>query len=326
VGEIAEALRRAHAERAAKRAERESGSGAPARDRRDDVYTESARRHGAERPPDAGSAAIARPREPSLPAPAPSDGRAPATGEAADRQRVVRLSHEKPASRAAQGVLVDQGGAVTDACLQLAMRVQKGLKTAEARTLMIASGMRNEGKTTTSCNLALALASLGSASGVALVDLDLRRPSLCEVLELPPPACGIEDVIGGLQPLERAVVSVGSPPLDVYPCLRGQSKAHELLLKPQFEQVLRVLRDRYEIVVLDSPPTLIVPDAAIIMQHADSFAVVARAGVTRSRSFRKMLEILPRRRLLGAILDGGATSVRKTYYEQYSPEAERGDG
>jgi capsular exopolysaccharide synthesis family protein len=323
VGEIAEALRRAHAERAAKRAERESGAAPTQRERRDDVYSESARRHDEERPADAPGP-IARPREPSPPAPPPTGTRRSGNGAGADRARAVHLSHETPASRAAQGVLIDEG--VTDACLQLAMRVQKGLKAAEARTLMIASGMRNEGKTTTSCNLALALASLGSADGVALVDLDLRRPSLREVLELPSPDCGIEDVISGLQPLERALVPVASPALDVYPALRGQSKAHELLLKPQFEQTLRALRDRYEIVVIDSPPTLIVPDAAIIMQHADCFAPVARAGVTRSRSFRKMLDILPRRRLLGAILDGGATSVRKAYYQQYQPEAEHDDG
>jgi capsular exopolysaccharide synthesis family protein len=233
----------------------------------------------------------------------------------------VELTHVGDASHAPQGVLVDGGGAVTDACLQLALRVRKALLDRDARTLAVVSATRNEGKTTVSCNLALAMASLGQVGRVALVDLDLRRPSIATVLELVTPACGIEDALARGEPLTSARIHVSSPDLDVYPCLRGHPRAHELLLDPHFSELVAELRQAYDVVVFDTPPTLLVPDATIVMEHVDCFAPVARAGVSRVRNFKKILETLPRGRMLGVILDGGATSMRKGYYDHYAPDA-----
>lgn len=91
-------------------------------------------------------------------------------------------------------------------------------------------------------------------------------------------------------------------------------------MTPSFEATLRELVERYELVVLDTPPVLVVPDTTIIMEHADCYATVARAGITRARHFKRMLETLPRKRMLGAVLDGGATSIHKTYYRHYAPD------
>jgi Mrp family chromosome partitioning ATPase len=135
-------------------------------------------------------------------------------------------------------------------------------------------------------------------------------------------------VLTGDATLEQVRIAVATPRLDIYPCLRGHPKAHEMLLAPSFEAMVRDLTDRYDVVVFDSPPTLLVPDSTIIMEHVDCFAPVARAGMTRSRNFRKMLETLPRRRMLGAILDEGTRKSRKGYYDHYAvdpvPDA-RGD-
>ena len=113
---------------------------------------------------------------------------------------------------------------------------------------------------------------------------------------------------------------MASPRLDVYPCLHGQPKAHELLLAPRFEQVVEELREAYDVVVFDSPPSLLVPDSTIMLQHVDSFAPIARAGVTRARNFKKMLDMLPRKRMLGGILDCGAMPGHKGYYHHYGPD------
>ncbi len=232
----------------------------------------------------------------------------------------AHLTHEGEESRAPQAVLIDAGGMVTDACLQLALRVRKYLHDLDAHSLVVVSALRNEGKTTVSCNLALALATLGQVERVALVDLDLRRPSLEKVLELPRPRCGIEDVIARNEPLANARVHLIDPTLDVYPCLRGQNKAHELLLRPGFAHLIEELRETYDLVVFDSPPTLLVPDSSIIMQHVECFAPVARAGITRARNFRKMLETLAHKRMLGPILDSGRARVRRGYYERYESD------
>jgi Mrp family chromosome partitioning ATPase len=326
VGEIADALRRAHAERVKLE---EAGISDPAGTRREpveDIYSESAKRHEQElSAPQGERPAREAPTTPAPPAPAERAAQPPISRPQDEELPGVQLTHDAEEARVPQGVLIDEGGAVTDACLQLALRVRKALFDMDARTIVVASAMRNEGKTTVSCNLALSLASLGQSARVALVDLDLRRPSLGRVLELPVPACGIEDVIAAGRPLEHARVRIVSPRLDVYPCLRGQLKAHELLLTPSFATTLCELRERYEIVVLDTPPALIVPDATIIMEHADCYAMVARAGMTRARNLKRMLETLPPKRMLGSVLDGGATHVRKIYYERYTPDAREED-
>lgn len=320
MGEISEALRRARRDRAEGAAEPETPRSG--REPADDVYSASAARHAEEHPPEparprADPAAV---REPSPPAPSPT---APDAGRpvASTPDDAVELTQEGNEARTSQGVLVDDGGIITDACLQLALRVRKALLDRDFRTVAVVSALRNEGKTTVSCNLALAMASLGRVSGVALVDLDLRRPSVETVLELKKPPHGVEDVLVRGEPLLSARVPISRPRLDVYPCLRGQPKAHELLLTRRFEEMIHELRDRYEVVVFDSPPCLLVPDATIILQHVDCFAPVARAGMTRARNFKKMLETLPRKRMLGGILDAGTIPARRGYYEHYAPDA-----
>ena len=330
MGEIEEALRRA---RESRPGGRPAANAASASKTAVDVYSVSAERHAREQPqePEPRTFDADAPREPSPPAPPPNPAPPPdpATEAAAQSDRLsdgresspaVELTHHGAEARAPQGVLVDDGGAITDACLQLALRVRKAMNDRDARTLVVVSALRNEGKTTVSCNLALALAALGQVSRVALVDLDLRRPSLETVLELETGTVGIGDVLAGEASLAEARVPVAAPRLDVYPCLRGQPKAHELLLLDRFEAIVAELREAYDFVVFDSPPSLLVPDPTIIMQHVECFAPVARAGLTRARNFKKMMDLLPGKRMLGGILDGGSIAIRKSYYAPYQPD------
>ncbi len=317
MGEIAEALRRANDARQAQRVE--DAANKPTREplpsATDSIYTELLQRglEAPDREAATGSGVV------STRAAGHGD-RKPDHLADEEPKEVHPLTQHSPQTHAPQGVVLDQGGVITDACLQLALRVRKLLADRGARSVVVVSALRGEGKTTVSCNLALALASLGRERRIALVDLDLRRPSLLSVLELGPAAVGVEDVILGKARRPDARISIEEPPLDVYPCLHGQSKAHELLLLPSFAEFVLELEDRYDIVVFDSPPTLLVPDAAIALEQAATYAVVARSGVTRARSFRKVLAALSDHQRLGAILDCGTPLVKGTYYERYEPD------
>ncbi len=314
MGEISEALQRARRER---ETHPEPAVPAPApRVSSEDVYTTSARLSEEQRADGAPAPTEPAPAAPP-PAALPSDA-PPAPSEDAAAME-AELSHSTDDSEAAQAVLVDDGGAVTDACLQLALRARRALIDRDARTLAVVSALRNEGKTTVSCNLALSMAALGQSDRVALVDLDLRRPSLETVLELRTPTVGIGRVLSEGLPLADACVHVADPGLDVYPCLRGLPRPHDLLLT-HFERVFEELRERYEVVIFDTPPSLLVPDATIILQHVECFAPVARAGMTRARNYRKMLSALPKGRMIGAILDCGPPQIRRGYYEHYHSE------
>ena len=115
--------------------------------------------------------------------------------------------------------------------------------------------------------------------------------------------CGIEAVLQGRESIDRACVSVGRPEIDVYPSYEPQRAAHELLVQPSFEHLIVSLTERYDAVLLDTPPALLVPDATLILAHVGACLPIARMGRTRARAFRQMLDLLPRDRILGGILN-----------------------
>jgi receptor protein-tyrosine kinase len=218
--------------------------------------------------------------------------------------------------------VLDSHGAAAEAARHLALRVRRELDARRARSLAVVSSERAEGKTTVACNLALALASLSRGRSVALVDLDLRKPSVAHVLELPHEH-GIDDLLRGDCPLAAARVEIQKPALDVYPARMPEQSAHELLVASAFPALVAELEQRYEITVFDTPPTLLVPDAAVIVEHAGAALAVSRAGRTRRRAFEQMIETLPPGKLAGAVLNEGALPGAERQYGYYGGAAKQ---
>jgi len=217
-------------------------------------------------------------------------------------------------------IVVDDGPQL-EKCRHLALRVRKELDFRGARSLAVTSGMRDEGKTTVICNLSTALASLSRGRRVALVDLDLRKPSIAEVLGLKE-GCGIEQVLFGKASLEDARVTVGRPQIDVYPAYEPQRGAHEVFVLPRFTETIQQLTNMYDVVLVDTPPTLLVPDATLILAQVSACLPVARVGRTRARAYRQMLDLLPRKQILGEILNGGrAQRFSNDHYYYQAPAA-----
>ena len=108
----------------------------------------------------------------------------------------------------------------------LAVEVRSRLEKVAARSLAIVSPLRNEGKTTVACNLAAALASLTGDREVALVDLDLRNPTVRRWLGVRP-TIGLESFLLGQVGIEETCIHLEDPSLDVYPAVVAQRSAHE---------------------------------------------------------------------------------------------------
>jgi len=227
--------------------------------------------------------------------------------------------HAAPQSLDAQAGQLALPGEETpggELCRHLALRVHSELERRGARSLAIVSALRNEGKSTVACNLAIALASLTRGRGVALVDLDLRKPSVASVLGITA-KIGIERVLDGQARLAEAVVAIDEPALDVFPAVEPQRNAHELLLQPAFPELLRQLEARYAAIVFDTPPTLLVPDTRLILRHVPVCAPIARTGSTRAHAFRQMVDVLPRGQILGPILNGNRPPSHSRDYYYY---------
>jgi len=223
-------------------------------------------------------------------------------------QRVDTIEPTRPAI-----VMRDDPG--VENCRHLAVKLRAELDRRNVGVVAIVSGVRGEGKTTVACDLALALASISGAGEVALLDLDLRNPSVARYLGLQVEQ-GIEDFFHGQHTLDSARVEVARPGLDIFPALRPVRDAHELLVTPALAKLIAELRRRYAMVVIDTPPTLVVPDASLILREVPACVAVARAGVTRARTFRDLVEALPQGRLVGEVLNGSRPGPQH-YYGYY---------
>ena len=219
-------------------------------------------------------------------------GRADALPELSER-RIATLLNADPAVAVTEGPQVE-------ACRRIALRVRAQLDAARAHSVAIVSAGRADGKTTVACNLALALASLSQGRQVALVDLDLRNPSVAKSLGLAP-STGIEEVLHDRASAADVQVSIDEPELDVYPAFTPPARSHELLVLPRLAALIDQLERRYETVVIDTPPVLMTPDASLILKHVGACIPIARAGWTRQRSFRALVDALPRRMVLDAL-------------------------
>ena len=233
----------------------------------------------------------------------------------------VTLSTDRSGEWFARAVVVDSHGSIAESFRHIVLRLRRELEVRNLRHVAVVSALRAEGKTTIACNLALAFASLGYGRSVALVDLDLRKPSVARSLGVVPGKAGIEEVLRGERSLREACVSIERPALDVYAVRRSVADAHELLVRPELGGVLEDLARRYEITVLDTSPVLLVPDATMILERVVAAVAVARSGHTSQRGFEAMLEILPPGRVVGSILNEGALPASTRLYGYYSEES-----
>jgi Mrp family chromosome partitioning ATPase len=256
----------------------------------------------------------------------PGEGRARSAAQPAQRRPLGTPAREQvlEALSPTDPAIVLEGGQNVEACRHLAVRLRAQLEAAGARSVAIVSAMRDEGKTTVLCDLGLALASLSAGREVALVDLDLRNPSIVRVLNLAAPH-GVEETLLGKARLEDVRVSVRSPALDIYPALAPQRSAHELLGLPSFGRLIAELEERYTTVLIDTPPALLVPDTNLILRHVDVCLPIARAGKTRARSFRNLVETLPRQQILAELLNDSRAQRSYGYYDYYGPDEEGGE-
>lgn len=157
------------------------------------------------------------------------------------------------------------------------------------RVVAVTSAGRREGRTTTAANLALTAALEGRAT--VLVEADLHRPALAELLGLAPRA-GLAEVLAGTAELGQAIARVG--PLAVL--LAGQ--AHDVaaaLRSPRAPAVMDQLRAAYDLVVMDAPPALAFTDGDRVASAADGALLVVRAGATPRQVVRLAVDALGER-------------------------------
>ena len=190
--------------------------------------------------------------------------------------------------------------------------------TAGSAVVLVTSAQPLEGKTTTACNLAMAMAYGGAR--VLLVDADLRRPSVHHGFGLEN-RVGLSDVLSGGAPVASAAYRLSAPDnLWVMPAGGPPHNPSELLGSKRMERLIEQMRTGpFDWVIIDTPPVLAVTDASILARQATGVAFVLGSGMTRGRLAERAIETLAigGPRILGAVLNRVAAS-RETYsYSDY---------
>jgi capsular exopolysaccharide synthesis family protein len=186
--------------------------------------------------------------------------------------------------------------------------------------ILVTSAVPEEGKTTTSINLALAFAE-GRNRRTLLIDADLRRPSVTRYI-LPPPTLGLSEVLSGEVSLEHVLIEIKSARLTVLPAGAPSTNPQELLQSVHLVSVFAELRRRFDRIVLDTPPTVPFTDAAMLEAVSDGVLLVVRARRTTGTLIDRARASLAHSRLLGVVLnDVDFTPVDRYYYryDDYNP-------
>ncbi|WNB85070.1 polysaccharide biosynthesis tyrosine autokinase [Cellulomonas sp. ATA003] len=188
----------------------------------------------------------------------------------------------------------------------------------KALSLVVTSTMPGR-KSTTACNLALALAE--SDLKVLLIDADLRRPSVGRYLELEE-AAGLTTVLIGRATLDDVVQPVGGGTLDVLAAGELPPNPGELLASRAMEQVLTDATSRYDVVILDSAPVSLVADASILAPLVAGTVVVADTSQVRQQPLADSLGALSQAggRIVGIVLNRVADKVSSAYSDYALPQ------
>lgn len=144
-------------------------------------------------------------------------------------------------------------------------------------SFVVTSSVPSEGKSTTTINLAIALADAGKR--VALLDTDLRKPKVAEYLGIEGGA-GLTDVLIGRARVGDVMLPWGQRSLYVLPAGKIPPNPSELLGSKQMHTLLEVLERDFDVVLCDAPPLLPVTDAAILAKKASGAIVAVASGQT----------------------------------------------
>jgi polysaccharide biosynthesis transport protein len=186
------------------------------------------------------------------------------------------------------------------------------------KVILVTSALPQEGKTTTSINTAIVLAQKGTR--VLLIDADLRRPSIHKTLGMGPKT-GLSNVLTGNATLQQAVGrSSILPTLFVLTAGTPPPNPAELLASSNMRDILAELREQYDHIVVDTPPTLSVTDAVVMSTRADAVVLVIRSGQTTKQALRRSRDLLMQvnARVAGVLLNAvDLTSPDYYYYYEY---------
>ena len=196
------------------------------------------------------------------------------------------------------------------------------LSAAESKYVVVTSWSKGEGKSTATANLAISFSKMGKK--VLLMDCDLRRPNLHNLLKLQNTS-GLSEVIGKFKSIDEVIHREVLPCLDVITAGSIPPNPSELLGSASFEAFLKEMDQHYDYIIIDTPPVGIVTDTLLLKDYISGYVVVVRERVTTHGDIEKTMQNihLADSKVLGFLKVGCSITEKKYskgkygYYKYY---------
>jgi capsular exopolysaccharide synthesis family protein len=180
------------------------------------------------------------------------------------------------------------------------------------QAIVVASVNPSEGKSVTALNLSWLLAQTDGVKAL-IIDSDLRMPSLADYLGIETDK-GLSHVLAGTATLADSIVKLEPAGLHILAGGDARSDVAELISGPKFKEILREAREMFDYIIIDAPPLGIFTDATVLINQADGAMLVVRANRTRFGVLDRILEPLPKDRMLGVVLNQSDDVMDESHY------------
>ena len=161
------------------------------------------------------------------------------------------------------------------------------LTAQNSNCVAVTSWSKGEGNSTSTVNLAISFAKMGKK--VLLIDTDLRRPNLHNLLKLRNES-GVSDIVGQFGDFTTAVHRNAVQNLDVLTSGAIPPNPSELLASPYFEELLERAKEEYDYVILDTPPLGVVTDTLLLKDYVGGYVLVVREKITTHGDVERALQ------------------------------------
>lgn len=190
------------------------------------------------------------------------------------------------------------------------------------RVIMVTSSFPGEGKTFVAANLAASI-SLGIDEYVLLVDGDLRKPHLHQMLGYEP-AEGLNEFLIGKKTLPELIIRTKLEKLSFLPAGNRSVNPTELLASSTMEKFINEIRGRYDdrLIIIDSTPCQVTAEARTLATYVDGVILVVMARKSPRDAVEKAIEDLGREKILGFVFNG-FDNIQKKYYSYYYSYGEK---
>ena len=235
------------------------------------------------------------------------------------QKRVIKAAEKARASHRRTEYLLDENSpfSLTEAFRNLKAAISVSVPRRNGGVaIMLTSGYPEDGKTTVAVNLALSFAL--SDAKVIVVDADIRKGRVAKYFKQKP-VPGLSDYLSGHSSLEEVIhASPENENLSYITCGTHSPKPYELLESEEMRKLVAALKERYDYIVFDTPPVLLVSDALALAPVVDGAALVCRHQVSFVSDISRSINTLSfaKANVLGVIVNDYKALKSANYYDR----------